>query len=87
MLSGLQWYDLCGYFGSTLFVIMYFLNIKGTVDTRGFLYPTTNLLGCCLMIASLWHDFNRAAFLIEVFWSLASIYGIIEVIWHRWRRR
>ncbi|MBO5996820.1 MAG: hypothetical protein J6P47_03090 [Acetobacter sp.] len=85
MLSSLNGYDLCGYVGSTLFVIMYFLNIKGTVDTQGFLYPITNLLGCCFMMISLWHDFNKAAFLIEIFWAFASIYGIIETMWHRWR--
>ena len=83
MVPGLHWYDVFGYMGSAIVVVLYFLNMRGMISTRGLSYPLVNLLGCFLIISSLWHDFNLPAFLIEAFWALVSVYGIAETLWQR----
>lgn len=83
MASYLTWHDLCGYMGSATVVLLYFLNMRGLVDHRKLFYPATNLAGCFLIMISLSYDFNPASFLIEIFWSLVSIYGIIGAFAYR----
>jgi hypothetical protein len=37
-----------------------------------------NLVGACLIMLSLYQDWNLPAFLIEVFWAVISIYGLLR---------
>ncbi|MEO8811503.1 MAG: hypothetical protein ABI376_01145 [Caulobacteraceae bacterium] len=38
-----------------------------------------NLLGSCLVMWSLTHDFNLSAFLMEAAWAVVAAYGLIRV--------
>jgi len=67
---------LVGYFGAGLIVLGYFLNQKGWIRSEDWRYPALNLLGSVLVMISLLFHPNPPSMLIEVFWSLISIYGI-----------
>ena len=41
-------------------------------------FPFANLVGAGFIIASLIADWNLAAFVMEVFWVLISIYGLAQ---------
>ena len=47
-------------------------------------YSVINLIGATLILASLWYNFNLASVIIEFFWILISLWGI--VLWLRSRR-
>lgn len=72
--------DLVGYLGSFTIVLLYLLTIQGKVHAAGLFYPLANLLGCGLIMYSLFHNFNSPSFVIEVFWSSVSIYGIVRFL-------
>ena len=41
-------------------------------------YSVINLLGALLIVVSLYFQFNLASFVIEIFWILISIIGIVR---------
>ena len=75
--------DLVGYVGSAIIVALYFQNISGRIDAKGLLYPCANLAACVLIVFSLLHRFNPPSFVIEVFWSAVSLYGIVSYVMKR----
>ena len=42
------------------------------------LYSALNALGAALIIVSLLFDFNLSAFIIELFWVIISLFGIVQ---------
>jgi hypothetical protein len=43
-------------------------------------YSMANGFGAALVLVSLWFNFNLSAFVIEIFWLLISLLGIIRGI-------
>ena len=68
--------NLLGYLGASIVVTAYFLNQRGLLNSGSWRFPATNLFGSVLVMASLLHNFNPPSFVIEVFWSSISLYGI-----------
>ncbi len=73
--------DFVGFAGVTLVVGTYFLSQVGRMDVRRPLYPALNGLGALLILYSLSNTFNAASFLIEMFWLLISVIGLIRAFW------
>jgi hypothetical protein len=44
---------------------------------------TMNLGGACLVMLSLTHDFNLAAFLMEAAWAAVAFFGLVRVAMKR----
>ena len=42
-----------------------------------------NFAGACLVMLSLTHDFNLAAFLMEACWALVAAYGLVRATFTR----
>ncbi len=72
------WHDLLGIIGVVLIVATYMLLQLEKLSATSFLYSATNGLGASLILVSLIYDFNLSAFIIEAFWLLISIYGIVR---------
>jgi hypothetical protein len=77
----LTWIDLVGSLGTLMVVTAYFLTQLRKIDATGLAFPTINLIGSLLIGASLYFNFNLASALIEFFWIIISIFGIIQ--WYR----
>ena len=74
----IEYYDVFGTAGVILIVGSYFLLQIGTIRSSSLLYSAYNAAGAALILFSLYFDFNVAAFLIEVFWLLISVIGMIR---------
>lgn len=72
-----QWHDLLGNLGFLCIIGSYFwLQIGRTSgQTRG--YSLINAIGAALILVSLYHDFNLSAVLVEIFWLVISLLGLV----------
>lgn len=69
--------DLIGLTGVALLVITYALLQLDKIDPKGFWYSFNNLLVAILVTVSLVYTPNLASIVIEVFWFLISLYGVV----------
>ncbi len=69
---------MLGIIGVVLIVATYMLLQLEKLSATSFLYSATNGLGASLILVSLIYEFNLSAFIIEAFWLLISIYGIVR---------
>ena len=69
--------DLIGLTGVALLIITYALLQLDKIDPKGFWYSFNNLLVAILVTVSLVYTPNLASIVIEVFWFLISIYGVV----------
>ena len=69
---------VAGVAGSGLIVVAYFANQQGWLCAENWLYSFANLVGALLILLSLITAWNLPAFIIEGFWVLISVYGLIK---------
>ncbi len=81
------WHDLLGIIGVVLILATYMLLQLEKLSATSFLYSAVNGLGASLILVSLIYEFNLSAFIIEAFWLLISIYGIVRYFSHNRFRR
>lgn len=74
----MQWFDLIGSFGVGIIILTYIALQTGKIKSEALAYSILNALGATLIIISLVYSFNFSAFIVEFFWVLISIYGIIK---------
>ena len=73
-----EWYDAVGIFGVTIILIVYYLLQTERMKSDQLAYSVVNLIGALLIVVSLYFQFNLASFIIEIFWILISIIGIVR---------
>lgn len=69
--------EIVGYSGVALLIITYAMLQLGKIDPKGFWYSFNNLLVALLVTVSLLHTMNKPSMVIEVFWFIISLYGIV----------
>lgn len=69
--------DIVGLVGVVLLIVTYALLQLDKIDPKGFWYSFNNLLVAILVTVSLVYTPNIASIVIEVFWFLISLYGVI----------
>ena len=69
--------DLIGFSGVALLIVTYALLQLEKIDPKGFWYSFNNLLVAILVTVSLVYTPNLASIVIEVFWFLISLYGVV----------
>ena len=69
--------DLIGLTGVALLIVTYALLQLDKIDPKGFWYSFNNLLVAILVTVSLVYTPNLASIVIEVFWFLISLYGVV----------
>lgn len=74
--------DLIGLSGVALLIVTYALLQLDKIDPKGFWYSFNNLLVAILVTVSLIYTPNLASIVIEIFWFLISLYGVI-MFYHR----
>lgn len=72
------WYDIVGSVGVACIVLAYLLLQIGRLRSDELRYSLLNGAGATLVIVSLIYDFNLSAFLIEAFWVVISLIGIVR---------
>jgi hypothetical protein len=72
--------DIIGYGGVSLVVGTYFLSQIGRMDVNRALYPSLNALGAVMILYSLYHRPNPPSIVIEFFWLLISVVGLLRAL-------
>jgi len=72
--------DIFGIAGVILLVITYLLLQVNRLPSTGLSYSLLNAIGASLIILSLVANFNLSAFLMEAFWVLISLIGVVRYI-------
>lgn len=72
------WYDIIGSIGVATIILTYVLLQIERIKSDTLLYSILNAVGASLIIFSLFFNFNFSAFIVEFFWVLISIYGVIK---------
>ena len=78
LLSSLDWVDLVGSTGTLIVVAAYFATQMRYLNSDELLFPIANLGGSLLISFSLIFNFNLASALMEVFWIVISLIGIVQ---------
>ena len=74
----MQWYDVVGAIGVVLIIVTYAAVQMRKMEATNITYSSTNLIGAVMILISLLYNFNLASFVIEIFWILISLWGIVE---------
>lgn len=72
-------HDVIGNLGVIMIVGSYFLVQVRKMSATGLNYALLNGLGAVFIMISLFFDFNLSAFLVEAFWLLISLVGIVRI--------
>jgi hypothetical protein len=72
----IYWYDVVGNIGVLLILTAYLLLQIDRIESNSAGYSLLNALGAGLVLASLLGAFNLAAFVLEAFWLLISLWGL-----------
>ncbi|GLX84851.1 hypothetical protein tloyanaT_11030 [Thalassotalea loyana] len=71
-------FDIIGMSGTLLVVGCFFLLQLKKITPTSLTYNLMNLVGAILLLVSLCYNFNLASFVIELFWIVASLIGLIN---------
>jgi hypothetical protein len=77
--------DFIGSIGVVILMVTFLLLQIGRLDSSRLSYSVLNALGAALITISLIYDFNLSAFIIEVFWILISLVGVLRILRRRLR--
>ncbi|WP_254443634.1 CBU_0592 family membrane protein [Ruegeria atlantica] len=77
-LNNLTLADAIGSFGALIVVAAYFATQMRMMNSEDLAFPVLNLAGSVLIVYSLLQNFNLASMLIEGFWILISLIGIVQ---------
>ena len=78
-----SWFDLLGNIGVLLMVVAYLLLQLEKLSSSATSYLVLNTVGAVLVIISLTFRFNLSAFLMEAFWLLISLYGLMKPLFSK----
>ena len=71
--------DVVGLVGSAIFIAAFaYANFAERFDKLWF--NLANLVGAALLLASLWINFNLAAFVLEIAWGVIASLGIVAAL-------
>ena len=73
-----QWYDFVGNIGVFLILLAYLLLQLDKINSQSIRFSMLNAFGALAILISLYFKFNLSAFIIEIFWLLISLVGIIR---------
>ena len=78
-------YDLAGFLGAAIIVVAYFAMQHRWLSALDWRFPAANLLGSLMILVSLWFEWNFPSVVIEIFWALISLVGLVRSLAERRR--
>src|SRR5689334_3585898 len=79
-------YELAGFVGAAIIVVTYFAMQQRWLNALDWRFPAANLVGAVLILVSLWFEWNFPSVVIEIFWALISLVGLIRSLAERRQR-
>ena len=77
MLSNYEWHDLVGNLGVFMVVASYFWMQLGRISGQSVAYSLINAVGAVFILVSLYFKFNLSAVMVEFFWLVISLMGVV----------
>jgi len=77
---GIEPYDMAGFAGAAIAIAAYFANQQRWLRSDDWRHPFANLVGASLILVSLFFAWNFPSVVIEVFWALISLWGIVKSV-------
>lgn len=75
--------DIIGFIGIACVLTTFFLVQASKLSANSATYQLWNMLGCLLILVSLYYDFNLPSAIIQILWFCISAYGLIK----NWRAK
>jgi len=72
--------DILGTIGVALIVITYILLQTERLRSEQLAYSVLNGIGAVLILVSLWFDPNLPSVVVESFWLVISVYGVVRYL-------
>jgi hypothetical protein len=72
--------NLIGILGSVFILLAYYAIENGKYTRDDYAYYLINLIGAVLLVISLLVNFNLGSFVIELFWILISLQGMMRLL-------
>ncbi|MBL8181587.1 MAG: hypothetical protein JNL64_08205 [Blastocatellia bacterium] len=79
----IHWFDIVGTVGVATIVVTYILLQTGRVKSDQLGYSVLNAVGATLILISLYFEWNFPSVIVESFWLVISLYGIIRYLRRR----
>ena len=70
--------DFIGFVGVACVLICFFLVQVEKMSATSIAYQVLNMLGCVLILISLYFSFNFPSAIIQVIWFLISFFGLVR---------
>lgn len=80
LFAALTFADLVGSIGTLIVTAAYFATQMRYLNSDDLLFPAANLVGSLFMAYSLVYAFNLPSALMELFWILISVAGIVNYL-------
>jgi hypothetical protein len=77
---GLDPYIAVGIAGAGCYVVAYFATLQGWLKPGNWQFPAVNLLGAALVLVSLAGAWNLPSAVLECFWGVISVYGLVRCL-------
>ncbi|MBB5715164.1 CBU_0592 family membrane protein [Sphingomonas aerophila] len=71
--------DAIGLVGTALILGTYALTVAGRADPKRAPALAGNAAGASLILASLWHDWNLSAAIVEGAWAVIALLGLLRL--------
>ena len=78
--------DIAGTIGVALIVLTYVLLQTERLASDQLAYSVLNGIGAALILVSLWFDPNLPSVVVESFWLVISVYGVLRYLRRRGTR-
>jgi len=72
-----------GIIGVSFILIAYFLLQINKLASNSLIFSLLNFFGSLLILISLFDEWNLPSFIIEIFWMLISLIGIVKALKNR----
>ena len=80
MTNTFEFHEFIGTVGVSLILLCFFLIQTGKMSAENLPYSIINMTGALLILYSLYFEFNFASVLIESFWVLISLIGVVRYL-------
>ena len=77
------WYDIIGTLGVAVIIFTYILLQIERIRSDQLLYSVLNAVGAAMILVSLYFTFNLPSVVVESFWLLISLFGMVKYVLSR----
>jgi hypothetical protein len=69
---------IIGFVGVAMVLVAYFANQQRWLSSDNWPFPLANMVGSCLMMVSLYVEWNLPSFVINGAWAAVSLWGLVR---------